>query len=150
MSKINNQVDDMAKELSKKLHLKDGTITIDADAYVQTLPAGINVDTLKQVSEHNAIFYPAITKAFGEKAIKHMAKTKGLEDMSIDVPLYNKDKFSLTIDRESTGRNPKTGEPIISYGKARPSLTIYEASGSRGQMKAVREHLAEQALAAFK
>ncbi len=149
-SKIPAPVLALAEQLSKKIAIVEGKLTIDADAYVTTLPESLSVEQAKAVQEHNTHFYPAVTKAAGDIAVAHFKKEKKIDQLDLEVPLLGKDHFDLTFERSRDFPNPQDkANPIKVWGNVKASLTTQAARGSRGVMNTVRDELSEAALKAF-
>lgn len=150
--KLDDDVLAMSKALSKQIEIKDGEGTIEKGAYLAALPEGMTKEDIQKVNNFNSTFYPAVTHAFGEKAIAAMKKDKKLEEVKIEVPLLGTDKFGLVMNRVETFRNPAGGENdpgIVKYGNIVPKLVTQSARGNRGDMSKVREYLQEAAMKAL-
>lgn len=144
-----NQIDTLSADLKGQIEVKEGAATIAADAYVKSLPDGITLDTVKKLQEHNAVFYPAVTKAFGDCAIEAMKADKKLESLDLSVPMVGDDKFDINFKRSYEHMDMATKEMKTSYGGLSASLTIQAARHNRGAMSAVKNDLKAAALAAF-
>lgn len=144
-----NQIDALAADLKGQIEIKDGAATIAADAYVKALPDGITVDIVKQIQDHNAVFYPAVTKAFGEAAIEAMKADKALESLDLSVPMVGDDKFDVNFKRSYEHMDMATKEMKTSYGGLSASLTVQAARHNRGAMSTIKNELKAAALAAF-
>lgn len=150
----NKSISPEIKELSAKLDtgvsFNDGKIEFDANAYLQTLPEGITVDQVKALHDHNATFFPAATLSVGKVAIEAMKKDKKIDSLSVEIPMYGKDHFDLTIERQRTFPNPQDKEKsTTTFGNVKASYTVQAARGSRGAMNSVRDELSAAALAAL-
>lgn len=144
-----DQINSLATVLGEQMVIKDGAATIAADAYVKSLPEGITIDTVKAVQEHNSVFFPAVTKAFGHKAIAAMKKDKKLESLDLSVPMVGDDKFDVTFKKSYDFTNTQTKETSTAYGGLSASLTVQAARHNRGAMGSIKQELKEAALAAF-
>lgn len=136
----------LATQLKGQFEVKDGKITVAENAYVGTLPEGLTEDMVKAVQNHNQVFYPAVTQAFGETAIEAMKKDKKLEQLTVEVPLVGHDHFDLTLNRSRTFPNPAGGDPIQKWGVVNAQLVTQAARANRGDMNSVRDHLSALAL----
>ena len=85
-----NQIDAMAATLRPQITIAAGAGNIAADAYVKTLPEGITIETVQKLQDHNAVFFPAVTKALGEESIEAMKKDSTIESVSLSVPWWVK------------------------------------------------------------
>lgn len=144
-----NQIDALAADLKGQIEIKEGAATIAADAYTASLPEGITVDIVKQLQDHNAVFFPAATKAFGEKAIEAMKVDGKLESLDLTVPMVGDDKFDVSFKRSYEHMDMATKEMKTSYGGVSASLTVQAARHNRGHMSAIKNELKAAALAAF-
>lgn len=144
-----NQIDALATELKGQIEIKDGAATIAADAYTSSLPEGITVGIVKQLQEHNAVFFPAATKAFGEKAIEAMKADGKLESLDLSLPMVGDDKFDVSFKRSYEHMDMATKEMKTSYGGVSASLTVQAARHNRGHMSTIKNELKAAALAAF-
>ena len=138
----------LATTLGEQIQIKDGIPTIAEDAYVKSLPEGI-ILAIKAEQEHNNIFFPALTKAFGHKSIEAMKKDKKLESLHLTVPMVGGDKFDVTFKKSYDFLNTQTKETSTAYGGLSASLTVQAARHNRGAMGSIKQELKEAALAAF-
>lgn len=144
-----NQIDALATTLKPQIEIKDGAATIAADAYVKSLPSDIPVETVKKLQEHNTVFWPAVTKAFGEAAIDAMKADKSIESLDLSVPMVGEDKWDINFKRSYEHMDMATKEMKTSYGGLSASLTVQGARHNRGAMSAVKSDLKAKALAEF-
>ena len=144
-----NQIDALAADLKSQIEIKEGAATIAADAYVKSLPDGLTLDTVKKLQEHNAVFYPAVTKAFGESAIEAMKADEKIEVLDLAVPMVGDDAFNVNFKRSYEHMDMATKEMKTSYGGLSASLTVQAARHNRGAMSAIKNDLKAAALAAF-
>lgn len=143
-------VTELEGKIAAGLTFKEGKIEVDANTYIQTLPAGLTEEIVKQVEDHNANFYPAATRAVGLLANKHIKKDKDLEKVEATVPLFGKNKLELTVERKHTFPNPAdAANPKTVFGNVKVSLVTQSARASRGVMDQVRKDLQEDAFAAY-
>lgn len=144
-----NQIDALATDLAPQIEVKEGVATIAADAYVKSLPEGITLDTVKKLKEHDAVFFPAVTKAFGEKSIETMKADDKIEQLDLSVPMVGDDKFDITFKRSYEHMDMATKEMKTSYGGLSASLTVQAARHNRGAMSSVKNDLKIAAMAVF-
>lgn len=144
-----NQIDALATELASQIEINDGAAAIAADAYVKSLPVGLDLETIKKLQDHNANFFPAVTKAFSEKAIETMKADKKIEQLDLSVPMVGEDKFDVTFKRSYEHMDMATKEMKTSYGGISASLTVQAARHNRGAMSAIKNEMKAAALAAF-
>ena len=144
-----NQIDALATTLKPQIEIKDGAAIIAADAYVKSLPSDIPVETVKKLQEHNTVFWPAVTKAFGEAAIDAMKADKSIESLDLSVPMVGEDKWDINFKRSYEHMDMATKEMKTSYGGLSASLTVQGARHNRGAMSAVKSDLKAKAMAEF-
>jgi adenylyl- and sulfurtransferase ThiI len=148
-SELKTQIDNMAKALGEQIEIKEGEATIAADAYIKTLPEGLDMETLKKIQDHNANFFPAVTKAFGEKSIEAMKTNTALAQLDLSVPMVGDDRFDVTFKRSYDHMDMASKEMKTSFGGVSASLTVQAARHNRGAMSTINSDLKEMALAAF-
>lgn len=98
---------------------------------------GTNVKDIRGVHKKVTAFNNAVRRVFGEKAIEDMAANKGVDEISLTYHV-GQEKVAMTSHRELEARNPKTGEPIVSYGNTQIRRSI---KGSTKQNVSIAEHL---------
>ena len=114
---------------------------------------GLTHETVLQVKQFERTVADAATLAVGELGIDALETNKSLETVTVDVPMFQdrsagfNESLGIAVHRSTTGRNPRTGEPVTSYGSVRTDYRVTTGT-NRGQMSHVREHL--RALAADK
>jgi hypothetical protein len=147
---IHAEVLELANKLSNEITVKDGQMTIAENAYVGTLPEGLTVEKVEELQKHNSLFYPAVTHAFGEKAVEMMKKDKKLMELGLTVPMVGRDHFDLDIKRSKTYPNPQDeNAPVTKYGQINAQLVTHAARANRGEMNSVRDMISEMALASL-
>lgn len=146
---LQTQINTMAATLAEQIEVNATASTIAADAYIKTLPEGITLETVQKIQDHNAVFFPAVTKAFGEKAIDAMKKDKAIDTVSLSVPMVGEDKFDISFQKQYQYMDTKTKEMKDAYGGVSASLTVQAARHNRGAMGSIKNDLKAQALAAF-
>jgi hypothetical protein len=143
-------------ELSKKIDtavtFSDGTIreTNPGDVYKQNLPAGLTIDLVQKVNDYDAEFVAAGAHAFGSIAINAMAEDKSLKHVTGELKTVDKNKASYSIERSKEYVNHlQGGEKTTKLGVTTVNYEIKPGKNS-GQLKAVRNELAELALSKLK
>jgi len=142
-------IDTLAESLKGQIEVKDGAASIAADAYVKSLPEGVTMEVVKTIQDHNANFFPAATKAFGEKAIEAMKADDKITQLDLTVPMVGDDTFDVSFKKTYEHMDLKTKEMTTSYGGVSASLTVQAARHNRGAMKNIKDDLKSAALAAF-
>ena len=144
-----NQINTLAATLADQIDVTSAGSTIAADAYVKSLPEGITLETVQKINEHNSVFFPAVTKSFGEKALNVMKEDNALESCSLTVPMVGDDKFDVSVQKQYQYLNTKTKEMETAFGGVSASYTVQSARQNRGAMQSIRNDLKAQALALF-
>lgn len=113
-------------------------------------PATSRWRPVKKLQEHNTVFWPAVTKAFGEVAIEAMAADKKIESLDLSVPMVGDDKWDINFKRSYEHMDMSTKEMKTSYGGGvSASLTVQGARHNRGAMSSVKSDLKAKAMAQF-
>ena len=143
------EVNALATKLSGAVKYEDGKFTVDASVYKDHLPENVSYDVLLAAQEHNAVFFPAITKAVGEHAIQAYVDNSAIEEITAVIPTVGSDSFSVITQRSANFRVPKTGESVTKYMPTRCVQTVRATDGTHGLMAAVRDELNTAAAKAF-
>lgn len=147
---VKSEVADLAELIRKdiKLDHTSGVATVSADLYVKTLPEGLSKEVVQQVQQHNSLFAAAGLLALGEESIATMKKHKGLDKTSLEVGATGKDSFSFQFARSKEVRDVSSGETSTKFGAGSVGFNMYGV-GSRGEVKKVKNLLAERAAEAL-
>jgi len=151
MSDISIEVIDLSKKLSQKIttgldenNPTLGVAVIDEKAYIETLPEGISEEQVKSLQKHNSNFVAAAVHALGEgHAIEFFKKNKDAQSIEMTVPLVGKDSLSMTIAREKTYPGINGNADVTKYIQATTLKLDTYASKNSGQLKKVRDTLAQ-------
>lgn len=154
MSDVKQSIKDMAEALKKDMKLSTGgVIEVSSDAFLKSLE-GTNITeaNVKAIQKHTSEFFAASMMAAGELAVPAMKKDKKLEQVSVEIPVL-KDSVSHVIMREKEvmAGMPKEGEAVpkkTTYGYV-SSRYVTDVSGSKGDAKKVKLHIAAMAMEAF-
>lgn len=126
---------------------KTGTAAGAENAYASERDArGLTHETVLQVKQLERIVADASTLAVGELGIDALEANKKLDTVTIEVPMFQdrsagfNESLNVAVYRSTTGRNPRTGEPVVSHGSVRTDYRVTTGT-NRGQMSHVREHL---------
>lgn len=149
---IKTDTQDFADKIAKEIKIdKAGTATITEGVYVANLPEGITEETITAVRSYDTNFAAASLLALGRNAAEAMKKNKELDTVALSIPATGKDSFELQYKR-SKEKTVTAEDGSVSnetrYGAAQVRFDMY-GTGNRGQLKAVKENLAAEALAAF-
>ena len=148
---LSPEVKALAEVMTKGIEVKaDGTTTVQKDLYTANLPEGLTEETVASVSKYNSTFVAAGASAIGSLAVAAMAKHKNIESVSAEVPMVGKDRVNYTVHRQKEYPNPAGGDKIVKKGEVSASLHIQGAVTKTGQLKLVREQIADLALKSLK
>lgn len=143
----------LSKKIEAAVSLSDDGVIKEKDAgkvYEENLPAGVTVDLVQKVNDYDAEFVAAGAHAFGSIAINAMAENKNLKEVTGELKTVDKNKASYSIERSKEYTNHlQGGEKTVKYGVVTTSYEI-RAGKNSGQLKAVKNELAELALSKLK
>lgn len=148
---IKQETNDLAERITKSLSLDAATNTVTPTSSIYeeaATDAGITQEQIGKVKSFEISFVAATTKAIGSMGIAAMEKETSLNRVTGEIPMYDGDSFRVCVDRSSTGRNPRTGEPTTTYGSIKTEF-VQSTGSNRGQMAKVRLELRELAEAAL-
>lgn len=133
-------------ETGLKLDAKTGIASAEDNLYELLLPETLTLETVKAVGAHNSNFIAAGTYAFGNVAIKAMAKHKDLEKASAEIKMAGRDVLNLNIDRSKTYTDHLHGSgDTVKYGVVSASYDV-RAGKNSGELKKARTLVAELAM----
>ena len=151
---IKPEVLEMSELISASLTMdkKTGKCSVPDNLYVSLLPEGITEDVVRTLQKHNGTVVAAAAHAVGEAAIPVMKKDKELDNVTLEMKTVDKDAIGVSFDRSrqvpSRDENNKPNGTRTKFGSTSVEVISYNAK-NRGQLKAVKELLAEQAHKAF-
>jgi hypothetical protein len=154
--KVNEEVRSVADRFKEAMTVdsKTGVGAGTENAYVAERDArGLTHETVLSVKQFERVVADASTLAAGELGIEALEANKKLDTVTVEVPMFQdrsagfSESLNIAVHRSTTGRNPRTGEPVVSHGSVRTDYRVTTGT-NRGQMSHVREHL--RALAADK
>lgn len=126
----------VAKAASKVV---DGVITVSEDPYVAVLAEnGWTKDDVKRLRRTTTDYIGAAHQAVGEIAIGAMAKDKNLHKVTAEIDLATFGSAVSEINRVHTGNNPKTQEPVTTYGTSVAKISILSGS-NKSALNVARE-----------
>lgn len=144
---VTPEIDDLSSRIKKSMEVDTTTMLGLPTTPVYNEEAerrGIAMETIGQVKTLDNDFCAATTKALGEIGIESLDKNPDANRFSGEIPMYGDDMFKVSVDRSTTGRNPRTGEPVVTFGSIRTEYT-QSVGTNRGQMAKVRQGLRELA-----
>ena len=155
--KLNQQTTDLSSLLEGEFKVgKDGTTTGALDTLYEKHMGtfGITSEQAKAVNHYDSTFIPAVTHAWGNTAIKALAKHPDLQSVAMTVPMNGKNHLELTMHRERTYPVPSVdGAPkrpdVVKHGVVESKYLVAEANASAGQLKQVKIALNVSAAAAY-
>lgn len=139
----------MAASLAKYVTVVEKEIKFDKAAYVETLPEGITVDTIKQIQEHNSVFFPAVEHAIGTAGNSLMKANDDIVDLKTTVSLVGRDRYEVKQVRMRESVNPQDRTVVVQKWGAISSNLITHAAEKGAEMGHVRSFLNEEAKAAY-
>lgn len=144
--------------MSNEIKLKEGTTNNEAINKVLTLKKDGSVDDAiatayddylcligldpavnRTYQEARDGFIAPATHAFGEGAVKHMAKNKDIQELEVSIPMGH-DKLRLLVERDKETSDGKGGR-MVHHGYTTVGYTTKGAGGDKGEVKKVREHV---------
>lgn len=153
MSEIKENIKAMAKAIKDGFKLgTGGVIEVADDVYVKSLElSGLDEKTVKAVQKHDNEFFAASMLVTGDIAVPALKKDKKLEVVSVEIPvLKNSIGHAVIREKEVMAGMPKDGErqTKIAYGFVN-SKYVTDVTGSKGEAKKVKAHIAALAEEAF-
>lgn len=150
---LKEDVLDLAKKIEEGIEFdkKSGMGTETGNLYETNLPADLDIDTVKRVSDYNTTFIAAGAYAFGRIAVNAMSTSKGLERATLELKVGTRDSVAVTVDRtkEYTNRLDDSNSKIVKHGVVTTNYEV-RAGKNAGQLKAARMAIAELANAKIK
>lgn len=138
---VRNVADLLKKEMTLGEH---GVVEVAEDAFEKTLAGtDLSLDMFKKVQDHRDLVIAGGGLALGELGLAAFKKDEKLDQVSVEMK-FHKDSIGGVFHRERSlpdgdgGMKAKHGVLSMSY-KANGQV------GSKGQLKKVRAHLAEEA-----
>lgn len=117
-----------------------GVISVSKEFYEKSLPEGIELSQVRKIQEHNSNLVSAGALALGELGVPHLKKHKDLEQVSLVINA-GRDQLSEQMQRSKQVRNLQTGETKDVYGAISAKWRVTGTAGSRGSLKATRDHI---------
>lgn len=143
MNEIKQDTKDLAEKVKQGLSInKEGAVTVQEGLYEKTLPDGLTIGQVKAVHDHHSNMVAASALAVGELALPIMKKNSSLERVEATIPIVGRDTMTVVTQRSKEGRNPTNGETTMTWGRTTVGVDFH-ASGNRGELKKVRNHLAD-------
>lgn len=87
-----------ADAIKPQLRVEGGKIPIPTEAFEQSLPEGISIQTVKTVQNHLQNFSRGLDVAIGEVSIEHMAQNPEVDTVYVKTKL-GADTYSAAVDR---------------------------------------------------
>jgi hypothetical protein len=153
-SPIKQEITELSEQIAAVMTMdkKTGVCTVPDGIYVKLLPAGITEEIVKDVQTYNSNFATAAALTVGEAAIPVMKKDKELLNASLEIKTVGKDTIGVSFDRSrqvpSRDENNQPNGTKTKFGSTSVEIVSYGAK-TRGQLKLVKEMLAEKAFASF-
>ena len=150
-SKLNLHNAELSDRLQKALSVnKTGEVTVPENLFIDNRPESLTPENLKDAATYVGHFIPAFAHALGTVALPAITKHAAIETVRAAVPMMGKDVLEVKVHREKEFPNPSAGgEKIKKYGVVEAKIDIHEGDGSKGQLKIVRQEIAEAYKAAL-
>ena len=154
MSKISgineSLVEAIKGDISIAVENNQAKSTVASDIFTKNLPEGVTKEVAESLHQYASDFMAATAKVIGDTALPLMEQHRKLEEVNVTVPMMGKDKWSVSIPRESTFPVPGgNGATVTKYAQLTGKLETYAAISNRGVIKSIREDLSARALEAF-
>lgn len=133
------------KEFRKQLEIdpKTGLSTVKRPWYEGVVKDfGLDMETVGKVRELDTHVAHVSGLGTGEEATAVAKKHKGLERVQVRVEADGKNSFNVDWKRRIETMNPTTKEKGEKFGVVNVKFDFY-AVGNHGEMKVIREHIAE-------
>lgn len=149
---IKEQILKLSETLAPSIEIDTGTATakVGQDSFLANLPDGIDQSVVQKLDDYRTDYSAAATHAFGMKAIDFLANHKDVPMVKGEFAMGGKDSFETVTSREKKYRDPQNeGQEIVKKGETRSTYIAYAGRNS-GQLKVVRNAVAEAAMAKLK
>lgn len=133
------------KEFRKQLEIdpKTGLSTVKKEFYEGVVKDfGLDMETVATVRKIDTHVANVVAMGVGEEATHLAKKHKDLERVQVRVQADGKNAFAADWKRSITTMNPTTKEQGVKHGVVNVKFDFY-GSGNHGEMKVIREHIAE-------
>lgn len=143
MPEIKKEIAELAGIISGNIEVGEhGALEIAKDTYEKTLEGtDLDMKTVKKVQQHNTNFVAATDHAVAEKGLELFGQDKELASVTAKASMGG-DRYKVQFNA-SEERPGKDGNETV-HGTFVSSYTV-GAAGHKGQLKAVREHFADEA-----
>lgn len=138
---------DLATALAADIKVEGDKLVYADDIYAKSLPAGLTIEQVQAVADHNRIFLPAVHHASGLASIEAFKGKKAPESISGSFDLIPGDTASFQFNRKVSGTT--NGVEWTKNCQSAFSFTTAAGEAGRGQLKASRVALNEAAAAAY-
>lgn len=157
MSEIKKEVLERSEAYGKGLKLgAEGVIEAEEGLYhsllkdspIELVRTTVTTDVLEAIQEHNTIDLAAVAHRVGVIGNHAMKKDDALNKVTLALTTTGKDAFNFTYDRSQQVNAGAPGDKDAGtrtkYGITRVSVDTH-ATGSRGQLAAVKTFLSDEA-----
>lgn len=150
MSEVKTHIRQLADTLKTNLTIGEaGVISAPADLYEKTLPEGVDMSTVSKVYGHTEDLAAALTLATGEMGETALKADKKLESVSSEMKIGKHGTIAAQYARMATRpKSPTDRTPVTHYGVTQTKVTTVAAK-NRGELRKVRDSLAERAAKLF-
>lgn len=129
------------------------------DIYEKTMPEGLTPELSALAFTHLANFTPGASHGVAIVGMNAMAKNKGVDELTLRIPLTGNDTFDLVQKREKVTFKPRSAEDagkphkpedeVRTYGAMTGELNLRAGNPKSGQYKVAMTLVKEAALEAL-
>lgn len=150
MSNVNDVVRTIADVMKERMEIGEGGLnTVPKEVYEEHLPEGVDMKMAEKVMGHNERMTAALTLANGEYAMGAMQKDKSLQKVSTTMKYGRFGEATSSFERSAEGRKSVADPTIVTRYGVTSTKVKTTAGRNRGDLKKVREGLAQQAADLF-
>lgn len=149
---VKPKVQEMATKIKEVLVLEGSSISEkeDSNIYEDTLPEGLDLETVAAVNDHNTTFIAGSALAIGEMAVEALSNNTDTDRIEGKVKMASADSIKINVDRSKEFTNHLTdGKKSTKYGVVSSNYEV-RAGKNSGQLKAARLAISELATKALK
>lgn len=124
---------------------ENAIVEADDSAYLENLPEGLSVTTLKSVESFNHDYIDSFAEATASEATKVLKKNKKVNEVLVKAPFGSSKRDGVTakVRRSVERRNPKTGDKYTTPSM-RVDLKWKGAIGTKSKQANLLKEMREQ------
>lgn len=140
LDKVPASVKELAEKIGAALAYDDDGVAPNLDnLYAETLPEGLDVETVKLVQTSEREFTDALSLATGDTGVPFMKKNAAVNCVSTSANM-GMNSVQVAVHRKIDVRAPGSTETKPKFGAASVKLTS-NAGQKRGNLKRIMEHI---------